>query len=211
MFYFITTPQWLKRIYASCTWHINTQRKVIYLSFDDGPHPEATPFVLAELKKYDAKASFFCIGKNVATHQRIYAEIIAGGHAVGNHTYNHLNGWKTTTEKYVADVEMAQQVIESTLFRPPYGKISFRQIRALTKKENPFKIIMWSLLSADFDKNVSAHQCLNNVIKNTRKGSIVVFHDSTKAWEKLQYVLPKILMHFSAQGYRFEKLSNEIQ
>lgn len=206
MFYFINTPGWLKKLYPSCTWQIDTTQKIIYLSFDDGPHPEATPFVLNELKKYNAKATFFCIGKNVALYPGIYKKIIEEGHAVGNHTFNHLNGWKIKKDLYIENIADAEKLIDSNLFRPPYGKITFKQIRYLAKRPQPLKIIMWSVLSADFDKAVSDKNCLSNVLKNAVKGSIVVLHDSEKAFKKLQFVLPEILAHFTARGYQFNKI-----
>jgi peptidoglycan/xylan/chitin deacetylase (PgdA/CDA1 family) len=206
MFYFINTPGWLKRWYPSCTWQINTTQKIIYLTFDDGPHPVATPFVLAELKKVNAKATFFCIGKNVATQKDLYNKIIEEGHTVGNHTFNHLNGWKTKRDLYVENIETAQKLIDSNLFRPPYGKITFGQLRYLSKKPKPLQVVMWSVLSADFDTHVSQTQCLNNVIKNTGNGSIVVFHDSEKALEKLQFTLPKVLAYFAERGFKFESI-----
>ena len=207
MFYFINTPGWLKKIYPSCIWQINTEQKIIYLSFDDGPHPAATPFVLDELKKYKAKATFFCIGKNVAAQPRIYNRIIEEGHAVGNHTFNHLNGWKTKRDFYTENISAAEKLIDSNLFRPPYGKITFEQLRYLSGRPDPLRVIMWSVLSADFDRAVSNKNCLNNVLKNTGKGSIVVLHDSEKAFDKLHFVLPEILTHFTNLGYQFSKIT----
>jgi len=207
MIYFCKTPGWLKKIYASCTWQIKTDKKIIYLSFDDGPHPEATPFVLDELKKYNARATFFCIGKNVAAHPDIYTRIIDEGHTTANHTFNHLNGWKTKMDLYLENIAAAQQLICTDLFRPPYGKITFSQMRHLLNRQRPFKIIMWTVLSGDFDPGISNLQCLHNVISNAGKGSIVVFHDSEKALNKMQFTLPKILAHFTEQGYQFEKIS----
>ncbi len=205
--YLIKTPFWLRAFYPSCTWKIPQTKKVIYLSFDDGPHPEATPFVLAALKKYNAKASFFCIGKNVLEHQAIYNSIISEGHAVGNHTYDHCNGWKTDTDTYIQNIQKASSVIHSNLFRPPYGKISSAQIKKIKKdKTLPQKIIMWDILSGDFDLNVSNEACKKNVIQNAEAGSIVVFHDSAKAFEKLKFTLPEVLAHFSALGYTFETI-----
>lgn len=207
MIYFCKTPGWLKKLYPSCTWQINTKEKIIYLSFDDGPHPVATLFVLDELKKYNARATFFCIGKNVDRHPDIYKRIIEEGHAVGNHTFNHLNGWKTNRNLYVENIKEAQQLIDTNLFRPPYGKISFNQVKYLTKHRLPFKIIMWTVLSGDFDPGISNSKCLSNVINNTGTGSIVVFHDSEKALQKMQFTLPKILTHFTKLGYQFEKIT----
>ena len=207
MFYFIKTPGWLQRLYPSCTWQINTEQKIIYLTFDDGPHPLATTFALNELKKYNAQATFFCIGKNVLEQPAIYKRIIDEGHAAGNHTFNHLNGWKTKKHLYIENIASASNLINSNLFRPPYGKITFGQIRQLLARQEPFKIIMWNVLSADFDTAVSNKKCLQNVLTNTGKGSIVVLHDSEKAFGKLQFILPEILAHFTAFGYQFSKIT----
>jgi len=205
--YLVKTPFWLRAFYPSCTWKMPGTEKVIYLSFDDGPHLDATPFVLAELKKYNAKASFFCIGKNVAAHQNLYAQIIQEGHTVGNHTYDHVNGWKTDTSHYIQNIELAGELIHSNLFRPPYGRITQSQIKKIKADKNlPQKIIMWDVLSGDFDLTLSPAACTNNIIKNTSSGSIVVFHDSAKAFERLKIALPTILAHFTALGYTFEAI-----
>jgi peptidoglycan/xylan/chitin deacetylase (PgdA/CDA1 family) len=180
---------------------------VLYLSFDDGPHPEATPFVLEQLAKFDAKASFFCIGKNVQLYPEIYDAILTAGHVVGNHTQNHMNGWKNTTENYIANIEEATKWIDSNLFRPPYGRISFSQIKALRLDPSlPQDIMMWDVLSGDFDTTITGEQCANNVIQHTGPGSIVVFHDSAKALDRLRIALPKVLAHFSKLGYQFKAL-----
>lgn len=190
--------------YPLLTWQIKTDEKVIYLTFDDGPHETATPFVLNILKKYNAKATFFCIGKNVQLHSEIYERIINEGHSVGNHTFNHLNGWEVNDENYLSDIANASSVIQSKLFRPPYGRIKKLQAKILQPNYN---IIMWSVLSGDFDVNLSPQKCLNNVIKNTAKGSIVVFHDSAKAMERLKFALPKTLEYFSEKGYVFKSIT----
>jgi len=180
---------------------------VLYLSFDDGPHPEATPFVLEQLSNFDAKASFFCIGKNVKLYTEIYAAILAADHVVGNHTQNHINGWKNTTENYIADIQEAIKVINSNLFRPPYGRISFSQIKVLRLDPAlPQQIVMWDVLSGDFDTTITGEQCANNVIQHAGPGSIVVFHDSAKAMDRLRIALPKVLTHFSKLGYQFKAL-----
>jgi len=205
--YLIKTPFWLRAFYPKCTWNIPSNDKVIYLSFDDGPHPEATPFVLAELKKYHAKATFFCIGNNVLKHPNIFESILQEGHRVGNHTYDHLNGWKTTTNEYIENIKDATAIIESNLFRPPYGRITKRQIRALSSMKNlPQQIIMWDVLSGDFDLKLNGEDCARNVIKNTKPGSIIVFHDSQKAWDRMSVALPMVLAYFSQLGYRFETI-----
>jgi peptidoglycan/xylan/chitin deacetylase (PgdA/CDA1 family) len=205
--YLIKTPFWLPLIYRSCTWKIPTKEKVIYLSFDDGPHPEATPFVLEQLAIFNAKASFFCIGKNVQLYPAIYAEIIAANHTIGNHTQNHMNGWKNTTAAYLAEIQNAKSTIDSDLFRPPYGRISFDQIKALrTRPDLPQNIIMWDILSGDFDTNISGERCAQNVIQNAVAGSIIVFHDSAKAMDRLRIALPEVLLHFTNLGYQFKAL-----
>lgn len=187
---------------------MNPAEKSIYLTFDDGPHPQITPFVLDELKRFEALATFFCIGKNVAQHPDIYQHILAAGHAVGNHTHNHLNGWKTPTATYMRNITEATHFIDSNLFRPPYGRIKKTQAKkvknALQKADG--KIILWDVLSADFDTGISARQCLQNVIQHCTSGSIVVFHDSEKAFPNLKYALPKTLEILSERGYRFQKI-----
>jgi peptidoglycan/xylan/chitin deacetylase (PgdA/CDA1 family) len=208
MFYFVKTPWWIRRIYRSYTWQIAATEKELYLTFDDGPHPEATPFVLKELKKHHALATFFCIGKNVAAYPEIYKQILAEGHAAGNHTHNHLNGWKTADDVYLKDVADASGYINSNLFRPPYGRITAFQARNLKtamKGKQP-EIIMWDVLSADFDPAVTREQSLSNVIFKSSPGSIIVFHDSEKAFPRLQYALPKMLQFFSEKGYVFKAL-----
>ena len=205
--YLVKTPFWLKWIYPSGIWNVPGSQKVVYLTFDDGPHPEVTPFVLEQLKKYNAKGTFFCIGKNVDSFAPIYESILLEGHAVGNHTYNHLNGWKTEDAKYIDNIKSATNLIESNLFRPPYGRIKSSQIRAIKKhSELPQQIIMWDVLSADFDISLHGDQCANNVIQHSRSGSIIVFHDSAKAWDRLQIALPKVLQYFHEMGYEMALL-----
>ena len=205
--YLVKTPFWLRALYPGCIWKIPSKEKVIYLSFDDGPHPEATPFVLAQLKKYNAKATFFCIGKNVAAHHSIYDQIIQEEHAVGNHTYDHVNGWKTDTASYLDNIKTASHLISSNLFRPPYGRISRAQLKAIAAdKTMPQQIMMWDVLSGDFDVALSPAKCTRNVIRNVKPGSIIVFHDSAKAFERLQVALPATLEYFTQLGYRFESI-----
>jgi peptidoglycan/xylan/chitin deacetylase (PgdA/CDA1 family) len=205
--YLIKTPFWLKAFYSKCVWDIPSKEKVLYLTFDDGPHPEATDFVLAELKKHNAKATFFCIGNNVLSYPNVYENIIAQGHAVGNHTYDHLNGWETDDIRYFENIAMATQLIDSPLFRPPYGRIKRAQIAAIKNSTSfPNKIIMWDVLSADFDIKLSGETCARNVIKHAGPGSIIVFHDSTKAWDRLSVALPIVLNYFTELGYRMEAI-----
>ncbi len=206
MFYLVKTPWILKKIYPDCIWDFKTVEKNIYLTFDDGPHPEATPFVLEELKRYNAKATFFCIGKNVEAHFDIYKRIIEEGHAVGNHTYNHLNGWKTDDKEYLDNIFKAKKIIDSNLFRPPYGKITKFQLKQLPGEKYKLKPIMWSVLSGDFDEKVTREECYLTVSRNAKEGSIVVFHDSGKALPRLRYALPLVLQYFSKKGFEFKSI-----
>lgn len=206
MFYLRKTPGIIKRIYPDCVWDIKTDDKVLYFTFDDGPHPETTTFVLEQLKEYHAKATFFCIGKNVAENFSTYQQIISGGHRVGNHTYNHLNGWKTNDKVYIGDVEKAAKIIDSEIFRPPYGRISKFQIRAIASEKLKMKTIMWDVLSGDFDSSLTSENCYLNVVNNAKRGSIVVFHDSLKSKAILQRTLPKLLQYYSAQEFLFKAL-----
>lgn len=205
--YLVKTPWWLRALYPSLTWRIKEPGKTIYLTFDDGPHPTATNFVLDQLKKYNAKASFFCIGKNVAAYPSIYQRIIEEGHSVGNHTYNHTNGWKAKDDVYLKDIADASVLINSNLFRPPYGRIKRSQIKKLQSPVSSLQTIMWDVLSGDFDTNLTGEACLGYVLYHTKPGSIIVFHDSEKAWQRMQYALPKVLEHFSELGYEFKKLT----
>lgn len=206
MFYLTKTPGWVQLLYRGSTWVIKTTEKVLFLTFDDGPHPSITPFVLDELKKYNAKATFFCIGKNVEANPALYQRIVDDGHATGNHTQNHLNGWKTSDSQYLNDIEEASHHIHSNLFRPPYGKITSFQLKQLASPRFQLKPVMWTILSGDFDKTVSPEKCLENVVLNSEPGSIIVFHDSEKAYENVKTSLPGTLAYFSEKGYRFEKL-----
>lgn len=202
--YLTKTPCIFKKLFSNYTWCFTTSKKEIYLTFDDGPTLKVTDFVLAELKKHNAKATFFCIGKNVVNHPEIYQRILDDGHSVGNHTHNHLKGWKHRTKNYIKNCALAKEYITSNLFRPPYGKIKSSQAKLLQKLG--YKIIMWDVLSADFDTKISKEKCLQNVLKNTTNGSIIIFHDSIKASKKLRYVLPKVLEEFSKRGFSFKAI-----
>ncbi|SOC79749.1 Peptidoglycan/xylan/chitin deacetylase, PgdA/CDA1 family [Salinimicrobium sediminis] len=208
-----TVPGFVKWIFKNRIWEGPADEKAIYLTFDDGPIPEVTPWVLDQLKSFNAKATFFCIGENVQKHPEIFKKIIAEGHKVGNHTFNHLNGWKTSTPEYVLNTLKARQIIEknipgkepakNALFRPPYGRIKSKQVRELQKRD--FRIIMWSILSMDY-KGITPEKCFQNVIDHARPGSVIVFHDSFKAQKNLTKVLPRVLEHFSVLGYSFKSL-----
>ena len=198
-FYWIKTNWLIKKIFSNFTWDVSNTGNTVYLTFDDGPIPEVTEWVLAELKKHGFKATFFSIGENITKHPEIFKKVISEGHSIGNHTYNHLNGWNTSTEDYIKNVARCEEAIskninqnlKSKLFRPPYGKIKTAQSKAIQKLG--YKIIMWDVLSADFDTTISREQCLDNVLSNVKPGSIIVFHDSVKAFKNLEYVLPKTL------------------
>ena len=208
----IKTPEVIKKIFSKYIWNVPCTEKIIYLTFDDGPTPEITNWTLKILKAYNAKATFFCVGKNIDKYLDVFKQIIAQGHGIGNHTQNHIKGWKTKTSSYLKDIKQAQHRIDSEfqqvtinpLFRPPYGQITPKQGRKLIALN--YKIIMWDVISFDWDKNMTPQQCLKNVISKTKNGSIVVFHDSIKASKNMQYALPKVLEHFSHQGYIFKAL-----
>ena len=220
-FYWIKTNALIKKIFSNYVWDVSNTENKIYLTFDDGPTPEITEWVLEELKKHNAKATFFCIGNNIEKYPDVFEKVINEGHSIGNHTFNHLNGWKTSTEDYLENTklceeqilksnpsnsELAKQIynLKSAIFRPPYGKIKLSQSKKL--RQLGYKIIMWDVLSADFDTSISKEKCLNNVIKNTKSGSIIVFHDSVKAFANLEYSLPKALTYWAAKGFIFERL-----
>jgi peptidoglycan/xylan/chitin deacetylase (PgdA/CDA1 family) len=188
-------------------WSFSSKEKILYLTFDDGPTPEITNWTLNTLEEHNAKATFFCIGKNIAKYPTIYQKIKANNHSVGNHTNNHLNGYKTTTTEYLKNIVLSEKSAgeKPNLFRPPYGKIKLSQAEQIRKKG--YKIIMWDVLSADFDTTITPEECLRNVIKNVKNGSIIVFHDSVKAEDKLKFVLPKILEFYKAKGYRFNAIN----
>jgi len=205
---FSKTPALLTAIYPECLWKVKTTEKVLYLTFDDGPIPEVTPLVLDILTKWHAKATFFCIGKNIEANPEVFKQVVAGGHAVANHTYNHVNGWQTTEDAYYTDIRgcnetLRKQEVETSFFRPPYGKLKPSQYNYLRTRHT---IVMWDVLSYDFDLKVDKDTVLNNVLKNAEPGSIVVFHDSLKAKDKMLYALPLVLEHFSKQGFKFEAL-----
>ncbi len=201
--YLVKTPALLKWFYRDLTWNFSRKEPAIYLTFDDGPIPEVTPFVLETLAKYQAKATFFCIGENVQKYPQIFQAIKSSDHSVGNHTFNHLRGWDTADEVYLSNIEKCNQLVESKIFRPPYGRAKKSQFSVLKKS---YQIVMWDVLSGDFDLKLSPQKCYQNVVDKSINGSIVVFHDSLKAWPRLEYVLPKALEYWRNKGYSFKSL-----
>ena len=210
----VKIPIIIKRLFPKYIWEKTFSNKTLYLTFDDGPTPEITEWTLKTLKQFNAKATFFCIGDNVKKYPDILHKINQEGHSIGNHTFNHINGWSNKTNSYVNNTEKAQNTLEKELgleyfstkklFRPPYGKIKNKQARQLIKKG--YQIIMWSVISYDWNINLSCKDCLNNVLKHTKDGNIIVFHDSIKAKKNLQYTLPKVLSYYSDRGYSFKSL-----
>ena len=214
---FYKTAWWVRQVLPQYTWKITAQKPTIFLTFDDGPIPEVTDFVLEQLEQYKAKATFFCVGDNVRKYPEIYNRVIEGGHHVGNHTYNHLNGWKTNDKAYLDNIAQCQQVMvenaseniakeepQKPLFRPPYGKIRKQQMKQLSLD---YQVIMWDVLTYDFDAQLSSERCLEKAIECTTSGSIVVFHDSVKSVDKLRQVLPQYLKHFAEKGFTFEAIN----
>ncbi|HEV7381109.1 MAG TPA: polysaccharide deacetylase family protein [Dyadobacter sp.] len=199
------SPFWLKAFYPRYTWHIPVQEKKIFLTFDDGPIPDVTEFVLDELTRFGAKATFFCIGDNVRKHPEVFSKLVQQGHSIGNHTFNHINGWKTDGDLYMNNIRMCDDQLDlpTNLFRPPYGRITKAQARMLPAER---KIVMWDVLSGDFSPKLSPQTCLAKSIEHTRPGSIILFHDSIKASKNMQHTLPRFLAHFAQQGYQFDAI-----
>ncbi|MFY7988459.1 MAG: polysaccharide deacetylase family protein [Flavobacterium sp.] len=204
----IKTNRWIKKIFNNLVWDKPNSDKKIYLTFDDGPIPDVTEWVLDVLKSENIKATFFCIGDNIKKYPEFYKRILKEGHQTGNHTFNHLNGWKTETSHYVDNFKLCEterlklNTEHSFLFRPPYGKIKASQSKAI--RQLGYKIIMWDVLSYDFDSTISVEKCLENVISNTEQGSIIVFHDSLKAEKNLKYALPKAIQILKNKGFVFD-------
>lgn len=203
--YFVKTPNIIQSIFSGLIWRLSKSERV-YLTFDDGPIPEATIWVLDLLKEKGIKGTFFCVGENVEKYPAIYQRILDEGHAVGNHTYNHLNAWKTKNNQYTDNVDKASGVIDSSLFRPPYGKLSPALLKLLKKT---YDVIMWDVLSGDFDTSLTPEDCLKNVTDHAKEGSIIVFHDSIKAIDTLKFVLPKVISFFEEKGIKMDKISME--
>ncbi len=214
-FFPASPPIFLKKILGGLVWNIPTRTKKIYLTFDDGPIPESTPFVLEILNQYNAKATFFCIGDNITKNPAVFKAIIEEGHRIGNHTQQHLNAWSVSHKIYIANIEKAEKTLyqnhknwtilgRKKLFRPPYGKVTPKIIRSL--KERNYSVIMWDVLSFDWKQNQKPEKCLETVLKHTKPGSIIVFHDSIKAYKNMTYTLPKVLEYYSKKGFTFESL-----
>lgn len=201
--YLVKSPLLLKWYYPSLIWNKSRSEKVIYLTFDDGPIPDVTTFVLKTLKSFEAKATFFCIGDNIVKHLDIFELIKKEGHQIGNHTFNHLKGWKTEDKTYLNNFNACQELTQTSLFRPPYGRIKKSQVSAIKSVQPEMQIIMWDVITGDFDLNLSPEECYRNAIKHTTSGSIVVFHDSLKAFDRLEYALPRFLQYFTDKGFSF--------
>lgn len=210
MGFWVKTNYFIKRIFPNYVWDIPDAENKVYLTFDDGPTPEITEWTLGQLKKYNVKATFFCIGNNVEKYPDIFQKIIQEGHTIGNHTFNHLKGWNTSNPEYIENVNKCAETIgrlttnNSRLFRPPYGKIKPSQSKKL--RDLGFKIIMWDVISYDFDKTITPEKCLENVLRNVESGSIIVFHDSVKAEQNLKYALPKTLDFLKEKGFVCAKI-----
>ncbi len=202
------TPKWFRALFpASVIWRLPRKEKTVYLTFDDGPVPEVTPFVLDLLKERGIKATFFCVGENVHKHPELFEQIKKAGHQVGNHTFNHLPGFKHTTITYAKNIEKADGYIKSPLFRPPHGQIRFFQLIKLMKK---YKVVMWDVITRDYNRDLSGEFVLNIVKEYSRNGSIIVFHDSLRAEKNLKYALPKAIEFLVAEGYKFDVLTPQL-
>lgn len=215
--YWVKTGRIIKRLFKGYVWDLPTAEKVAYLTFDDGPTPDVTQFVLEVLAQHNIKATFFCIGNNIEHHPDIFQQIVDADHTIANHTHNHLNGWKTGFNEYMDNVIRCEESVlkryanftENKLFRPPYGKVKASQARAL--RDQGYRIIMWDVLSADFDQTITPEQCLQNVVRNVQPGSIIIFHDSVKAVINMRYALPRAIEILKEKGYRFETIAAPAQ
>lgn len=205
--YYAKTPNIVKLVYPSLIWGIKDDEKNIFLTFDDGPDEDITPEVLNLLDEYNAKATFFCVGEKVVENPDIFKDITSRGHSVGNHSFNHLKGKKSSLDEYLQNIEKASSVIDSDLFRPPYGSFKYQQLKSL--KHN-YKIIMWSVLPGDFDKTISKEKVLKRAIKYTKKGSIIVFHDNKKFKNTMIFALTGFLDHFKSRGYNFKSITRDL-
>ncbi len=202
--YYIKTPWIVKLFLRNLIWSIDECENKIFVTFDDGPESSVTPEILEILEKYKAKATFFCVGKKVLNHPEIPEQARRTGHTIGNHTFSHIKGKKTTDDEFFSDIDKCNELLKSRLFRPPYGSITLRQTDRLKEK---FKILMWEVLPGDFDNKISPEKCLSRSIRYSKSGTIIVFHDNQKSKDKVLYVLPRYLEHFSKLGYTFEALN----
>ncbi len=203
MIKFVHSTWWMKVLLPKVTWTIPTRDKTVYLTFDDGPHPQITPWVMDQLEMANAKASFFLIGENITKYPEVFSTLKKSDHSIGNHTYNHLNAWTTPNRTYLENVDKCDQLHPFNLFRPPYGKIT-RGLRAVIQKTK--RIIMWDIITYDFDEGSTAQQCVERIKKHVRPGSIIVFHDSDRAWKRLQRALPETLEYLKSEGYKMEAI-----
>ena len=201
--YLVHTPHYVQALFPGLIWKRSGEQKEIFLTFDDGPIPEVTPWVLSTLDAFHAKATFFCVGDNVRKYPDIFDQVLDAGHTVGNHTLNHLSGWATENISYFHNIRHCARMVHSGLFRPPYGKMKPSQVQFLQRH---YRIIMWDVLSGDFDRNIRPEECYQNVIQHVTPGSIVVFHDSLKAKANLEYALPRVLEYLTEMGYVFRAL-----
>ncbi|MCD6333447.1 MAG: polysaccharide deacetylase family protein [Bacteroidales bacterium] len=199
----VSPPKWIRNRFKRTIWHIPVTDRSVFFTFDDGPIPEMTPWILQTLEKYHALATFFCVGENVQRYPELFKQIQSAGHAIGNHTYSHLNGYRTGWRKYVRDVYRAHRLIRSKLFRPPYGRTRLIAREVLLTR---FKFIQWDVLSMDYDSQLNADEVVKNVIDHAREGSIVVFHDNLKARDRLKKALPELLEYYTAKGFTFKSL-----
>jgi len=205
MYYPVHSPKWVQWLFPKYLWRFEaTKEKKLYLTFDDGPIPVITPWVLEQLARYNAKATFFCVGNNIEKHPEVYQQVLEGGHSVGNHTFSHISGWANSTEDYMKNVDRCQEKMQVSLFRPPYGRLKLSQAQQLKKE---YKIVMWDVIAGDFDPSIDGATCWHNVLSHTTNGSIIVLHDSKKAWDRLEFVLPKLLEHYTSLGFSFEPIS----
>lgn len=205
--YLVHTPNYVQALFPGLVWRMPGDEPSLYLTFDDGPIPEVTPWVLDVLDDFGAKGTFFCVGDNVRKHPEIFREVIGRGHSVGNHTHNHLSGWRTENISYFNNIRHCARLVQSGLFRPPYGKLKPSQAQFLQRH---YAIVMWDVLSGDFDADLTPADVAHNVIQHSGPGSIIVFHDSLKAETKLRYALPRVLEHFTSIGYSFKALPTEV-
>jgi peptidoglycan/xylan/chitin deacetylase (PgdA/CDA1 family) len=197
-------PGWVQKVFQGWMWRKTAKANTIYLTFDDGPSPEGTQWILDTLEAYEAKATFFCVGANAESYPRLLNQMVEKGHSLGNHTYHHLDAWRVTASHYVNNVQEADLLIQSALFRPPYGKITPSLGRKL--KQEGFEVVMWDILTYDFDKKVNTGKALRKIVKKTRPGSIVVFHDHPKALPQLKEMLPAYLHQIRQNGYQLNHL-----